>query len=59
MITLPTQEQLKTIKLPELIKQLAANENLGLTTNEAKARSVQFGFNEIVKSKKNPGFQFF
>jgi len=53
MITLPTQEQLKTIQVPEVLKRLGANENFGLTSEEANSRLVQFGFNEIPEKHKN------
>ena len=57
MNTLPSQEQIKG-PLPSLVQFLDTNLNLGLTTSAAKARTEQFGFNEITERTRHPILQF-
>ena len=53
MIQLPNQEQMKSFPVPQLFELLSADQKNGLSSDEAKSRVVQFGFNEIPERRKN------
>jgi len=59
MITLPTQEQAKTMPMSKLFSLLAASEKTGLTSVDAKTRVNDFGFNEVAEKRKNALLAFF
>lgn len=53
MVMLPMQEKLKSLPMDQLFNSLSTNEKVGLSSNEAKSRLVQFGFNEIPEVHKS------
>lgn len=58
MIKLPTQDQIKTLSMPKTLELYGSDQARGLTSEEAKSRSKQFGFNEIKETHKNSLFIF-
>lgn len=53
MDTLPTQEQLTKMQMSDLFKLLEVDGKSGLSSEEVRSRTDQFGFNEIPKTPKH------
>lgn len=58
MIILPSQDQIKNLSVLNLSLMLGANQEQGLSLEEVKLRTKQFGLNVVPEKKKNFLFLF-